>query len=154
MLNSWAYFLNGNVVIAWRICHSPIYACAFITSLPLTTVTYPFARDHRRRIKTEEKAKVVPAVWGTEFIQFLAALAVLDQDDMKIRMNCTRMIWKKGLILLLYATPHLTAHSKRLHIWMCNKSKITFSLLLPLVFNSHKQHKFTQSVRLPRHVFE
>ena len=33
--------------------------------------------DHRRRIKAEEKTKVVPAVWGTEFIQFLAALAVL-----------------------------------------------------------------------------
>ena len=31
---------------------------------------------HRRRIKTEEKAKVVAAVWGTELIQFLAALAV------------------------------------------------------------------------------
>ena len=32
---------------------------------------------HRRRIKTEEKAKVVAAVWGTEFVQFLAALAIL-----------------------------------------------------------------------------
>ena len=29
---------------------------------------------HRRRIKIEENAKVVLAVWGTEFIQFLAAL--------------------------------------------------------------------------------
>ena len=32
---------------------------------------------HRRRIRTEEKAKVVAAVWRKEFIQFLAALAVL-----------------------------------------------------------------------------
>ena len=33
---------------------------------------------HRRRIKTEEKANVVAAVWGgEEFIQFLAALAVV-----------------------------------------------------------------------------
>ena len=32
---------------------------------------------HRRRIKTEEKAKVVASVWGEEFIQFLAAIAVL-----------------------------------------------------------------------------
>ena len=32
---------------------------------------------HRRRIKTEEKAKVVTAVWGTEFILLLATLAVL-----------------------------------------------------------------------------
>ena len=32
---------------------------------------------HRRRIKTDGKAKVVAAFWGTELIQFLAALAVL-----------------------------------------------------------------------------
>ena len=32
---------------------------------------------HRRRINTEEKAKVVAAVCGTEFIKFLAALAIL-----------------------------------------------------------------------------
>ena len=31
---------------------------------------------HRRRIKTEEKAKVVAYVWGTEFSQFLAALDI------------------------------------------------------------------------------
>ena len=31
----------------------------------------------RRRINTDEKAKVVAAVWGTEMIQFLAALAIL-----------------------------------------------------------------------------
>ena len=37
---------------------------------------------HRRRIKTEEKAKVVAAVWRTQFIQFLAALAILHQDDL------------------------------------------------------------------------
>ena len=36
---------------------------------------------------TEEKAKVVAAVWGTECIPFLAVLAVLHQDDMKKRMN-------------------------------------------------------------------
>ena len=29
---------------------------------------------HRIRIKTEEKAKVVFPVWGTEIIQFLASL--------------------------------------------------------------------------------
>ena len=42
---------------------------------------------HKRRFYTEEKVKVVVAVWGTNYIQFLAALAVLHQDDMKIRMN-------------------------------------------------------------------
>ena len=30
------------------------------------------AAEHRRRTKTEEKAKVVAAAWGTEWIQFLA----------------------------------------------------------------------------------
>ena len=34
-------------------------------------------------MKTEEKAKVVASVWGTEFIKFLAALAILYQDDLK-----------------------------------------------------------------------
>ena len=33
--------------------------------------------EHRIRIKTEEKAKVVASVWGEEFIQILAALAIL-----------------------------------------------------------------------------
>ena len=32
---------------------------------------------HRRRMELEDKAKVVASVWGEEFVQFLAALAVL-----------------------------------------------------------------------------
>ena len=32
----------------------------------------PVPYNHRRRIKTEEKAKVIADVWGTEFSQFLA----------------------------------------------------------------------------------
>ena len=32
--------------------------------------------SHRRRINTEEKAKVVAAAWGTELTPFLAALAI------------------------------------------------------------------------------
>ena len=42
---------------------------------------------HRRRIKTEEKAKVVASLWGAEFIQFLAALAILPRKILKNRMN-------------------------------------------------------------------
>ena len=34
-------------------------------------------------IKTEEKAKVDTTVWGTELIQFFAALAIFPQDDSK-----------------------------------------------------------------------
>ena len=43
-------------------------------------------------IYTEDKARVVADVWGAEFIEFLAALAILHQDDMQERMNCTTML--------------------------------------------------------------
>ena len=46
--------------------------------------------SHRRRINTEEKAKVVAAAWVKELIKFLAALAILRQDDFKNRLICTR----------------------------------------------------------------
>ena len=42
-----------------------------------------FPLDQRRRIKTEEQAMVVTAVWGTELIQFLTSLTILHQDDKK-----------------------------------------------------------------------
>ena len=51
---------------------------------------YPFSAHQRRRIKTEEKAKVVASVWGEEFIQFLAVLAVLPRTILNDRMNCTK----------------------------------------------------------------
>ena len=57
------------------------------TCFPRSPITEVLGLLHRRRIKTEEKAKVVAAVCGEEFIKFLAALAVLNY-----RMNCTRMI--------------------------------------------------------------
>ena len=49
-----------------------------------------------KRIYTEDKTKVVAAVWGTELIPFLAPglydeKVELHQDDMKKRMNCTRI---------------------------------------------------------------
>ena len=43
--------------------------------------------NHRIRLNTEEKAKVVAAAWGTALILLLAALAILHQDDLKKRMN-------------------------------------------------------------------
>ena len=42
---------------------------------------------HRRRIYTEDQAKVVATVWGKKFIQTLAALAYFHQDDLKKKMN-------------------------------------------------------------------
>ena len=41
---------------------------------------------HRRRIQTEEKAKVVASVWGVKCIQFLVALAVLPRMILKNRI--------------------------------------------------------------------
>ena len=38
-------------------------------------------------IGTEEKAKVVASVWGQEFIQFLAMLAILPRTILWNRMN-------------------------------------------------------------------
>ena len=51
---------------------------------------------NRRRIKTEEMAKVVAAVWRTELIQFLASLAISHQDDFKKRMNRIMVTWWNG----------------------------------------------------------
>ena len=48
----------------------------------------------RRRTMREGKAKVVGVVWGTAFIQFLAAL----RTTWKNRMNYTRIIWIQGWI--------------------------------------------------------
>ena len=45
---------------------------------------------------TEEKGNVVAAVWGTEFIQFLAALAILNQDDLKNMMNASFSSYHPG----------------------------------------------------------
>ena len=43
-----------------------------------TVLLYSLFLIYRRRIKTEDKAKVVAAVWGTKFIHLLAALAILN----------------------------------------------------------------------------
>ena len=48
----------------------------------------------------EVMAKVVAAVWGTEFIQFLAALLILHQDNLKNRINSS------------YSSNQPVAHSK------------------------------------------
>ena len=39
--------------------------------------------NNSRRIKTEEKTKVVAAVWGTDQIPFLASLVIFHKDDLK-----------------------------------------------------------------------
>ena len=52
--------------------------------------------SHSRRIYTEEKKKVVAAVWRTESIQFHATLQIQHQDDLKKRMNRRRDAWQNG----------------------------------------------------------
>ena len=42
---------------------------------------------HRRRIKTEEKAKIVASVWWEECMQFVAAQAVLPETIFKFFFN-------------------------------------------------------------------
>ena len=54
--------------------------------------------NHRRRAKTEEKAKVVASVvWGEEFIPCRASCFAL--DDLNYRMSCSRIIGKKRMNL-------------------------------------------------------
>ena len=50
-------------------------------TLRIKTVHILMAEMHRRRMKTEEKAKVVATVWGMEFIQLLVALDIVHQDN-------------------------------------------------------------------------
>ena len=46
----------------------------FETKGVLSPVKYNISERQRRRMETEDKAKVVVSVWGTKFVQFLAAL--------------------------------------------------------------------------------
>ena len=53
----------------------------------------------RRRIYTDEKAKVVTADWDTDLNRFLAALvAILHQDDLKNRMNSSFSSYHPGTV--------------------------------------------------------
>ena len=63
--------------------YTGIIAVSQLSAGLFTTGCHPLVMDpgHRRRINTEEKAKVVAAAWRTELIQFLAALAILHHDD-------------------------------------------------------------------------
>ena len=60
------------VALFWR-----IWAIFYPLDLDPDPHLLSVSRRQRRRIELEDKAKVVASVWGTEFVQFLAALAVL-----------------------------------------------------------------------------
>ena len=83
-----------NVIVYFIFCTSlNISICRF--SCHLTSKYKP----HRRRIYTEEKAQVVSAVWGTEFIQFLATRAILqfgEKDEFFLFFNSSLSSYHPG----------------------------------------------------------
>ena len=89
------YWSRGIIDWTIHITHSTLYS-----SLPSAqaTAAYHQLSNYRRRIKTEEKAKVVATVWGTELIQFHAELAIFHKDDLKKRMNRTLATWRNGCL--------------------------------------------------------
>ena len=52
--------------------------------------------DHRRRIKTDEKVKVVAAVWRTELLHSVWELTILHQDDLKKGMDSSYSLYCRG----------------------------------------------------------
>ena len=52
----------------------------------------PTGHEDRRRMKTEEKAKVVASVWGERIYSIPCRASCFALDDLNYRMNCTRMI--------------------------------------------------------------
>ena len=77
-----------------RIKNSTFYVSTFSSSSPLSAQFAELRKTigRRRRINTEESAKVVTAIWGTEFIQCLAALAIVHLNNLNNGMNCIMMI--------------------------------------------------------------
>ena len=72
------YYINLHKILVIKLsCYRWVCStrCQMLLTVRLCTIV--LCVGHRRRINTEEKAKVVAAVWGTKFIKFLAALAVL-----------------------------------------------------------------------------
>ena len=78
--------------------------------------------DHRRRIHTKEKAKVVAAALKAEFIQFLAALG-----RFKDRMNSTNDELNKRIISS-YSSNCISANSKQ------QRRPLTFRLYLSICY--------------------
>ena len=62
---------------------------ARLDSFELRAIIFTITLQHRRRIETEGKAKVVASVWGANFLNFFAALAVLYLSIWKKQFNST-----------------------------------------------------------------
>ena len=69
-------------------------------------------------METEGKAKVVASVWGAEFIQFLAVLAILPWSIWKKRINSTLSSkWTEAKQLALCFSLHSSSMSSNLCSW-------------------------------------
>ena len=62
---------------------------ARLDSFELREIIFTITLQHRRRIETEGKAKIVASVWGANFLNFFAALAVLYLSIWKKQFNST-----------------------------------------------------------------
>ena len=65
---------------------------------------------HRRRINTEEKAKVLATAWGTELIPFLATLTFFHQDDLKKRITLLGGMDGLKKWVIIWFTPPIPKH--------------------------------------------
>ena len=85
----------------------------------------------RKRIKTEEKAKVLAAAGGMELIQFHAAPAIVHQDDPKKRMNRIMATWQNGCFEKSSGSHHTkTSPPGTLSKWMLSQKLFFKSSLL------------------------
>ena len=80
------------------LAHFFVYILFVYKKPPGLSINATYDTCHRRRINTEEKATVFASAWGTELIQFLAALAILHQDDLKKRMNRIKATWRNEML--------------------------------------------------------
>ena len=87
--------------------------------------------DVRKRIKTEEKAKVLAAAGGMELTQFHAAPAIVHQDDSKKRMNRIMATWQNGCFEKSSGSHHTkTSPPGTLSKWMLSQKLFFKSSLL------------------------
>ena len=71
-------------------------ATTLLTRPVYTLNSRSLLRSHKRRMETEDKAKVVASAWGAKFIQFLAGLAVLPQSIWKKLLNSAGLFGRNG----------------------------------------------------------
>ena len=81
-LDSWGIFCLIPLRFALRFALCAILFCSLHVRELRSLVGFVGAWElvygnHRRRMEFEDKAKVVGSIWGSEFVPFLAALAVL-----------------------------------------------------------------------------